>query len=303
MSSAVRMEMGELIDRESDFAIGETRRFNHTRCEAGEDKRQRLYMTRPANTPNILLGYCHNCQDKGVVTIGSERFRDSDTNTVPPVVCNDVVTQPDSVIFDTNEWPGVATAWRYKNNLNIAMTNNAGIGYDSETSRIYLPMFNSILLSRKPNSYTHGRLVGFQLRNLSNHGVKYYKSLTPGQPHSTIISAVGEPNDSTTVAVVVEDYISGLIMAEAMMQTGYGFKILVNYGTQVDAGALCRLGAYDHAVVWLDNDNKHVREQAQNMSRTLQLLNPVSTNVVMLEKDPKNCADKTIRSEVLKWIQ
>ena len=300
---AMRVDMGEIVDSNDEFQHGETRRFNHTRCEAGEDTRERLYLTRPANTPNILLGYCHNCQESGVLTLGNERFRDDVTKTQPTVECIDTVEEPASIVFNTKDWPGKATAWRYTNNMNLDMTNNYGIGYDSETSRIYLPMFSTMHLTRDPLTHTRGTLVGFQLRNLGDHGVKYYKSLTPGMPHSTVIQAVGVQNDSVTIAVVVEDYISGLHIAEQLIETGYGFKILVNYGTQVDAGALCRLGEFDQGVVWLDNDNDHVREQAQNMMRTMKLLNPVSTEVVNLRKDPKHCTAQIIKNEVLQWIR
>ena len=50
----------QMID---DLEPGETVRYNHTDCPAGEDTRRRLYLTRPHADPTWVLGYCHNCQD------------------------------------------------------------------------------------------------------------------------------------------------------------------------------------------------------------------------------------------------
>ena len=38
-----------------------TARYNHEDCPAGTDTRRRLYVTRKADAPHLVLAYCHNC--------------------------------------------------------------------------------------------------------------------------------------------------------------------------------------------------------------------------------------------------
>lgn len=281
---------------------GETIRVNHHACDAGQDRRQRLYLTRSASTPNIILGYCHNCQDKGFLTLeGMSEHKDFDPMkgiTLPPQLS---FAPPDNMTKQVADWPTVAQQWRISMKLDVWDCESMGIAYDPATHRIYLPQWSSIHSGWPQSTAT---LDGYQLRNLSDHGPKY---LTAHRNRQITVSTVltndtPKHGDYTTVAVLVEDLASGCRVSKALNNTDINAKVVVNYGTKVSPEVLHKHNNYNVGLIWLDNDSEHVRIQADKMRNVWAMLSGKPTTIECKHKDPKHVPPpeivNTIRSHI-----
>src|SRR5210317_1255666 len=95
------------VDEIECIEPGQTIRINHTDCDAGEDTRQRLYLTRTHADDTVVVGYCHNCQQGGKHSDTSyTKYRNEKhgvVNTIPTIKDNVIV--PDSVVTKLVDWP------------------------------------------------------------------------------------------------------------------------------------------------------------------------------------------------------
>jgi hypothetical protein len=239
-----------------ELVPGQTIRLNHINCSAGADTRRRLYLTRTHADETKVLGYCHNCQESGVYTdTGWEGFRDhKHIGIIPCSSSYDIIAEPDGLL-QSEYWPGVAHNWRIKVGLDGDQCNKYGIKYDPSSDRLYLPRYKA------------GKLIGYQLKALHTwQRPKYYTVTDQSTPQWTQIGLI-------QYTVLVEDLASGIRIAElADINDGVTPGAIVNYGTQVDP-VLMHLIASTCAtcIVWLDNDNLHVRNQAKQMERTIKM--------------------------------
>jgi len=284
---------------------GETVRVNHHSCGAGQDTRKRLYLTRSASTPNIILGYCHNCQDKGFHTLNpTQEYKDFDptnADTLPPQLS---FAPPDNMTTKVKDWPTDAHKWRVNMRLDIWDCEAAGISYDPAMHRIYLPQWSGIHISYPDKGAS---LDGYQLRNLSDHGPKYLtahrnRELTV----STLItnSRIPLKDNVPTVAVLVEDLASGIRVAKAMRGSYLlDIKVIVNYGTKVSPEVLHKHRECDVALVWLDNDSDHVRSQAEKIRNVWGMVSGKDTGVITQDKDPKHYTMALIHESIITGIK
>lgn len=279
-----------------DLGRGESIRVSHTECPAGQDNRRRLYLTKPAGSPNVVLGYCHNCQDKGVLstkTLGNYRQFDAPPDSVDLLPNDGEFSAPKNLVTDTTEWPTEAIAWRIRANLDSDVCEGLGIAYDPSTHRVYLPMFDTMHYSDKHHTQT---LEGYQLRRLTDRGPKYLTAVKDSarQP-STLLCPDEEPHTKQVkVGVLVEDLISGAAVASACRNTPCRVEVIVNYGTKVTPEVLARCTGYDKGLVWLDNDSEHVCDQAHKIARVWRMISGAYVAVEPLAKDPKNLSDLEI---------
>ena len=83
---------------------------------------------------------------------------------------------------------------------------------------------------------------------------------------------------------LVEDLLSGLAVLQSL-----NCDVFVLHGTNIDPTLMHRIaGAYDRAIVWLDNDSDHVCHQAELMERTIKMYsNTIETERVLSLSDPK----------------
>lgn len=283
----IMLDLQPYLPQIDEIEPGETVRINHTDCPAGEDTRRRLYLTRPHADPTWVLAYCHNCQ--AGAKWGNEkysRYRNSMHTTRKAPVITDNVEEPKGLIHNISDWPVDAQAWAYKNNLHAALLLNSGIAYDPNTNRVYLPrrgLFN--------------QLMGYQLRKVSEgKGPKYLTVSDPDFKGFTVLYSDNASDDHKDLCgVLVEDYISGLHIREAM-NTSY-YKIVVNHGVQLNLYALDALKDCHKTLIWLDNDSQHVVNQAKQMCNTLRL---ISNGTVYTELDKSDA--KHYRSEQIQRI-
>ncbi len=84
-------------------------------------------------------------------------------------------------------------------------------------------------------------------------------------------------------------------MVEAFRDEAPTVHCLVNYGTKVNLELLYHASRYTNTLVWLDNDSKHVIEQAKLMARTIKMLNPnVIVKAELVCQDPKHYSPATV---------
>ena len=274
---------------------GQTMRYNHQECPAGEDTRRRLYLTRPASSPGVVLAFCHNCQDKGIYTDGADKFKDF--NAAPAVEYEGVEfdVPPDLVPCEHLAWPTAAQHWRIEKRLSIEDCYNAGIMYDPATHRVYLPMMASMTVEGQVEKDTE--LQGYQLRRLDGPGAKY---LTAVKNKSTKPSTVIGRGPACTY--LVEDLASGIVMQRSLRLNNYrNANVLVNYGVKCTPEVLIRGMNTEYNVVWLDNDGDHIEDAARIIARTWQLLRNVPCYIEDQYSDPKAVDDDAITAVHKYW--
>jgi hypothetical protein len=260
--------------------VGDTTRVCHEGCAAGEDTRSRLYLTRPDNSPGIVLMYCHNCGDHAVYRGGQATFWDRwrpPTNFDPPKWRG----IPKSIEHDPAFWPTDAEAWRLKSKLSRNTCSTFGVGYDSATHSIYLPMLR---LTDPP-----GPVSGYQLRPLNKDtGAKYitYMKDADSEAHSYLGTL------RASHVVLVEDFVSGIHIHST------GYSALVNHGTNVKPTILNQYGGHEKNTVWFDNDNPSVLRHAEDAARVWDMLHSAPTHLIKGSSDPKHYNETVIKQVI-----
>ena len=272
---------------------GQTLRFNHTDCPAGQDNRRRLYLTRPASSAGMVVAYCHNCQDKGVVSDDSNLFRDFD-KSIPSTHDKRVAfAEPTALVTDPHTWPDEATIWRMQKGLSPKQCKAADIAYDPDTHRVYLPMYDKVDANGAP--FIETELQGFQLRRLSGTGPKYLNAYKDNEvkPYTRF-----EP-DWKSMVLLVEDFASAMMLSFTLADESIG--VVCNYGVKCTPEVLYANRDFGVGVVWLDNDSEHVVDQAHMIAKTWQLISGNSCYVEDRQDDPKDCTSDEIYEVYCNW--
>jgi hypothetical protein len=282
-----------------DILPGETHRYDHTACTAGEDTRQRLYVTRAAHS-NTLLLYCHNCQQGSRYFIGERPlYRDEK----PPTPKHEAsVIKPVKAPIMPNastpigEFHATSQAWLARTFNLTAHVENGG---DPEVLRARYDIREHDT-GVNPNPRGNVGLHSYQLRKVDarDTGPKYYSRKlqhmdTPGVTHIQM-----EQLDDVTV--LVEDYMSGIAVSEA------GYNAVVNYGVQKPGNLMPWLHKNTNAfVVWLDNDSDHVIGQSVGIMRQQQMFSGGKMGVYRIteEFDPKHLQSRGIRAIIEETIK
>lgn len=280
----------------STLQPGETCRVNHDGCPAGEDRRKRLYLTRPASSPGVVLGFCHNCQEHGTSRTEMSRYRnfhrDDNRHTVTPV---DFMV-PNGMIDADHDWPFDAKRWRMYAGLDEEQCKNACIQYDPSSNRVYLPMYSEINKGGEPHH--DSQLQGFQLRQIDGTGPKYYTAMKDG----TVVPFTRMGGTITYYSILVEDLASGLNVAKLMDKLGKRCNVVVNYGVKIKPEMMYHNKQMHVGVVWLDNDSVFIKRRAQEIARTWALISDKPMAVVEYDEgDPKHASLEVIQELVQEW--
>jgi len=275
-----------------ELEIGDTIRLNHDDCMAGTDTRRRLYITRPVSNPTSVVAYCHNCQSGGYHITGQHtgfrRTRHEDTPAQNILKVQDHITVPPNLLGDIDNWPLLAQAWAFRGKLNKNLIRGYGIAYDPSSDRVYIPRYD--WHEKSGDTYYFGDLKGYQLRNVdpTNKRPKYLTVTATDDIGFSLLKADRQSTEWSR-AVLVEDLLSGIHIIEATHDGAVVTVAIVNYGTQVQLPALHACSLQSRAIVWLDNDSKHVNEQAQQMARTINMIRSQCTvGMVTAKTDPKH---------------
>ena len=268
----------------STIERGQTVRVNHTDCEAGEDTRRRLYLTRPDAAPTKVLAYCHNCGTGNCFGDGGVEYRTHECDASHlELPSNEEFNEPANVEYDHTYWPSEAIEWKIRKNVSTETIRQGWIGYDTDHHSIYLPIWEAMEL--RPGAHTvRSKYLGYQLRGLNKHKPKYLTAKR--SPELSLATTIFPPisPDLPMTCVIVEDYLSGLKVAQA------GYRAYVNFGTSIDIKSLNLhlSGDLNNVVVWLDNDSEYIKDQAETMARTVALITGANTRTILHATDPKH---------------
>jgi hypothetical protein len=270
----------------STIERGETVKLNHDDCAAGTDTRGRLYLTRPQATPNIVLGFCHNCQESGYLKTDNEDYRDfQQAGRASPVPVGPFEV-PKGIVWECDQWPNDATVWRLEKRLTIDQCEISGIGYDPTSHRVYLPMWERL----KPEP--SGLLQGYQLRAIAQgDSPKYYTALLDRDTSPCTI--VGQDYNNPMIGVLVEDLASAIVLVG---HSQVDIHVTVNYGTKVTPTVLIKNCNIRKGLVWLDNDSEHVKKQAKTIARVWNMLSGKDIEIEEHAQDPKLHTSKVVNS-------
>lgn len=282
------IQLSEYSDAIDDLARGDTIGVCHMGCPAGEDTRYRLYLTKPASSPNVVLGYCHNCNGSGVIRDSDDRqFRDFQYKS-PSSYKKVVFDPPDNMAACGDRWPATAHAWRIGKRLTIEQCGDMGIKYDPATHRVYLPVWRNI--DPMPRE-----LLGYQLRQLDGSAPKY---LTAQKEQDTILYTVIRPFPTMCRHyVLVEDFASGLAIMEAIFAHPLecsNIGVLVNYGVKTKVEALNDCVRMEAGYVWLDNDGQHILDRSTSIAKTWALVTGAEVRQNLTSVDPKQYSNDEI---------
>jgi len=208
---SVRKEMLETMCLVANgLHTGETTRINHEQCPSGWDSKRRFYVTRK---PDVLLGYCHNCQNSVTKYVGpKDRYRHDARYTTVQKDPEFQVLHAVSFNDDSNI-PVEAHTWRVNNELTRAMCVNNRIQFSSEHFGIVTPVYNM------------EHRIGYQVRPLVQLGPKYITMLENDKLMGGFRIQSGKHSQQLPV-VITEDYISAVHVHEA------GYLAHCNYGVQ-----------------------------------------------------------------------
>lgn len=283
-----------------ELEVGETVRINHDDCEAGTDTRARLYLTRPVSKPDLVLAYCHNCQQGTSISVGSN-YRDwHDPRYIKHGAVPNTVGEfslPKTLIEDAKQWPVDAYAYHINtlgDYLDAELAAKIGIAYDPNTHRVYFPQYETVWIDENLNTHCND-LWGYQLRAIDGKGPKYL-TIKRDQDSSGTTVLRYQPNlgDTYKKTVIVEDLLSGIAIVVASHGERKAVEVVVNYGLSVKLEALVNITGTD-IYVWLDNDSSHVDERAKTFKRTIEMLHPFrNVKIVTDLNDPKRVDDGDI---------
>lgn len=279
-----------------DLEPGERARINHVDCEAGQDTRRRLYIERSYADPTSVVYYCHNCQQGGRASNDKyQTYRDTRHHATPSTPqLEAVVEEPAGTIHKLDDWPTAAKIWAFNNSLTSNLCYAWGIAYDPNTNKIYIPRYDIM-----QHSGGNGELIGYQLRLIEGRGAKYTTVQTPDSNGWTAI-AFSEDTTELRHAVIVEDYVSAIHVAEAIGANDRwdmeDWIVCVNYGTKINTHMLYYISDCTTLDVWLDNDSQHVVNQAKHIARTAKLFGVYKAQCIDEElTDPKHYTQEEIQ--------
>jgi hypothetical protein len=258
------------------LAVGDTLRTNHTECG---DTRRRLYFTRKNG---VVLGFCHNCNAKGVesssyyVTAG---FSSSYVTPVSAIKTLDVFEVPED--YDESWAP-------------IEYQKAAQMLYDPNDCRWIIPVWDTINIA---TANTAGSYYGYNSRAAFKYQEPKYL-LSVDNEFSGYMCYYNEASVMPNSMVFVEDQMSAVAVAMHSPRTlgvcMFGAKNSIEKLHAMVKRFACEDMRY---TVWLDNDNETVNETSRVMSQYLRLLGKTKVHRSTVYIDPKKVAPETIRAE------
>jgi hypothetical protein len=271
--------------------VGEQVAIDHVNCPAGTDMRGRLYIKRASE--ELVLAYCHNCADKGYYVCGYSNvasYRNKEGKAAPEIKS---IKFPDGLVQTLASWPWEAISWAQKY-LTHPDIRDMGLFYWPRQRRVLIPF----------GSRENPGVCGYQTRKvfpddpLPKYLSYLYFELDPKRSRFYIpyySGGVVAPTKDTIV--ICEDMIS----AYKLYVAGYDPYCLC--GGHFDINEFYRdqqrlLPDTKKITVWLDNDNREIRQLAKRTRELLSLTYPLLTargNVTWVReaKEPKQCTDLT----------
>jgi len=275
-----------------DLEPGDQTNINHTDCPAGTDIKERLYIKRPEDNVNVVIGYCHNCQLSGITRLAPRRYK-SPLKAEASEEEDEVVRFPSDAVFEPRLWPNHAYYWPCCYSVTPDMMRALGLAYVPSQDRILIPFGEPRIRYGAGIKSTNG----YQLRRLvDNPNQPKYLTVRPkDKPIVPNILDSSERKESLVPIVLVEDALSAIRVYSA----GYiGVSLSGTHMRKEDMFQLSKTYPYHSIVVWLDNDNKEVREHAAKIQDFLRLVHKKKVVRIRSNSDPKRYDQITIQKLV-----
>ena len=245
---------------------------NHVGCEAGADKRQRLYVR---NKDGKLLGFCHNCQSKGAHGSGPRRHIRKRVASMPQWT----IRLPPDLTQVWSEFHPAARAWLNKY-LTPSDCKRWHIGWSAELGRVVLPIYAR-----------NGALIAYQTRNVLPYdtGPKYLTERIRTVQHPMFL---GTSKPGTKTVALTEDMLSAIVVSRECNTAA----LLGVYLSDANMYELLDMG-YTRFVVLLDDDKPEVRTQQRRIAKRLSQFGEVKV-VQGHTTDPKEWDTNQIREAI-----
>jgi len=247
---------------------GEQVHVNHIGCEAGEDRKRRLYIKR---TDKGLVAYCHHCNQSGFTKDTSGRLSTWTQKTTAPAAMRS--SKPILAALTTT-----GKMWLYNNHCDPL--DKVFSGVVSEESKVALTLLNP-----------QGEEIGWQVRNLLPNAVPKYIT------HYNSIGCKGDPSwfhKTNKMLVITEDYLSAYRVHK---NTGLSSVALLR--TSLSDRTLMQIHDlnFENVVIWLDPDEAGI-EGAKKAYKKLHHFLPTTTTVAIygIDKEPKECTPTELAS-------
>ena len=240
---------------------GEQVHINHIGCEAGEDKKRRLYIKR---TERGLVAYCHHCNESGSAKDDGSRL-------------SSWMQKKDATVSKVTAKPVIAALtpqgkmWLHSNHCTSSGDNFNGIA--GEGMKVALTLYSP-----------EREAIGWQIRNLDpkatpKYTTYYHSSATRGDA-----SWFYKGNKTL---VITEDYLSAYrvfrdtgLSAVALLRTTMSDKTLMQvYDLE-----------FKDIFIWLDPDEAGIKGTIAVNKKLTHFL-PRETNIAMfgINREPKEC--------------
>ena len=260
-----------LILKHAPSNINEQVHVNHEGCEAGEDKKRRLYIKR---TDKGLVAYCHHCNEKGFASDSSARlstwlFSGSTSHAsrqqLPTLV---------EVSIEGKIWLG-----KYY----CDSTDKPFNGIKGNTKLLSLDLVDH-----------NGDVIGYQVRNLVPNAVPKYVSHYFAQNNRGDVAWFYSGHKTL---VITEDYLSAY-----RIHKDTGFTSMALLRTSLTDQALiqiCEL-EFEQVIVWLDSDEAG-KKGAKKVKTQLQHFLPNKVSVIRfpLDREPKEHTPAELKEMLL----
>lgn len=265
-----RLKYDEFVPDGEDLIEGEQIHINHEDCPAGQDTKRRLYIKREVeNGTDILLAYCHHCNQSGYYVLTKK----AGTYTRAKPSSNTGSSSAEYAGLRIKDWDGWhprAKGWTLRYDITSQEITDQGISYCPEYDKLYLPIKKS------------GKTIGYQLRSLDGSEPKY-ETTAFEKPLFWYDGA-----DSDTL-VIVEDILSAIKCSRYT-----GSLALLSSGMSDQVFEFISRSRHSNFIVFLDYDNRQVRSNVLNIAGRLALLGPTKI-IHNLGKDPKECDDEELK--------
>jgi hypothetical protein len=255
-----------MIDRKLILAnapnnIGEQVHVNHSGCEAGEDKKRRLYIKR---TDKGLVAYCHHCNESGFA-----KDEDSRLSTW--------MQKKSTTVSKVTDKPVIAALtphgkmWLASNYCGLSGDHFNGVA--GEGMKVALTLYSP-----------EKEAIGWQVRNLDPKAAPKY---TTYYHHSSTRGDAAWFYKGNKTLVITEDYLSAYRVHK---DTGLSSVALLR--TTMSDKTLMQVYDLEFKVIflWLDPDDAGVKGMIAVNKKLTHFL-PRETNIGMLaiNREPKEC--------------
>lgn len=249
----------KLIQANAPSNMNEQVHINHIGCEAGEDKKRRLYIKR---TDKGIVAYCHHCNESGFVKDTTERLASWTNKAATAATVRS--TKPILAALTTE-----GKVWLHNNYCEA--DNKVFNGVVSEASKVALTLLNP-----------QGEQIGWQIRNLAPNATPKYTTYYNNSVHK------GDPSWfhlASKMLVITEDYLSAY-----RVHKNTGFSSVALLRTSLSDRTLMQIHdlSFDAVIIWLDPDEAGI-EGAKKAYKKLNHFLPTTTTVAIFgcEKEPK----------------